>query len=272
MMSFQRAMRLIGNPRERRAIRDRLRVWQRDGLGGKIVRNLQMLERFLPPDHMKTILMELLNCPGSPRLRVRDLELNYQNECHNHVRMGGPIGGRRPVLVGRAVERDSFAQWLRRSVLFHTEAQVRDFIARLMGGGPLSKAEESLLMSPFSAWVTWIEDRSRSDPFGFKSHMTAVKIRACCGLDPQGRNFGKPLLLLVYRCDGGLQLYRPTIADADTYELFQPPVASENDHGWTQTWPRQIRIPNFKPIRRPEAVHAPAPLAYVEFTHTRQVS
>lgn len=153
MTSFQAAMRLIPDPKERRAIRDRLRAWQRDGLGGKLVRNLQTLERFLPPDHMKTILMALLKCPGAPRLRVRDLELGYERECHNHVRQGGPVEGKLPVLVGRAVERESFIQWLRRSSLFHTESQIRDFLARLMSGGSLSKTEASLLMSPFSAWI-----------------------------------------------------------------------------------------------------------------------
>jgi len=136
----------------------------------------------------------------------------------------------------------------------------------------LSTNETSLFMTAYSAWVTWREDKSGLDPFGFKKNVNASKVRSCCGLDPQRRHDGKPLMLLVYHADGKVELYRPTIADAGLHELFQPPLPPEHRHGWTQTWPREVAIPNFRPIARPEAVHERQTLSLIEPSLTRQLN
>jgi len=269
--SFGSAMKLISDPTQRKRIRVQLRLWSRDGAGGKIVRNLQTLERFLPAADMLDILLAIDSGPRYPLLDIRKLEVKFNNECHRHVMRGGAVRCSQPSLVGRAVERDVFAIWLRQTKFFHTESQVRDFLLRLDSGGPLSAHESLLLMSRFAAWVTWRDAATDSDPFGFTRRISALKVRACCGLDPQRRFSGKPLFLLVYCCHSGLSLIRPTIADAGFHELFQPPTAPENRHGWTQTWPREKSLRGFKPVSRPEAIHPPESMAHMDFTFTRLV-
>ena len=271
MNSFGSAMRLISDPTQRKRIRTRLRLWSRDGVGGKIVRNLQTLERFLPAADMRDILLAIDSGPRHPRPDIRNLEMEFDKECHRHVMRGGVVRCPQPSLVGRAVERDVFAIWLRQTKFFHTESQVRDFLLRLDSGGPLSPHESVLLMSRFGAWVTWRDVAASPDPFGFTRRISALKVRASCGLDPQRRFSGKPLFLLVYRCHSGLSLIRPTIADAGLHELFQPPIAPESRHGWTQTWPREKSLRGFKPVSRPEAIHPPESMAHLDFTFTRQV-
>jgi hypothetical protein len=269
--SFGSAMKLISSPTQRKRIRARLRLWSRDGAGGKIVRNLQALERFLPATDMRDLLLAIDSGAGHPHLDIRHLEIQFDNECHKHVMRGGAVRCPRPSLVGRAVERDVFAIWLKQTKFFHTDSQVRDFLLRLNSGGPLSASESHLLMSRFGAWVTWRDAPLNPDPFGFTRRLSAIRIRACCGLDPQRRFSGKPLFLLVYQCHSGLFLFRPTIADAGLHELFQPPIVPESRHGWTQTWPREKSLRGFKPVSRPEAIHPPESMAHMDFKFTRQV-
>jgi len=270
MQSFKTAIRTISDSWWRASILARLRIWRRDGLGAKIVRNLQ-LEHFLPARLMKEILLAIHRCPISSSGSTNVLENDYLAECFKYIRMGGEIRGGRPSILGRAVERDNFLQWLLKTKFVHTDSQARDLLMRLTTSGSLSKNERLLLMSEFSAWITWREDGRDPDPFGFKPRMSAMKIRACIGLDPQRRNDSKPLVVLAYQNRVGLHIYRPTIADAGIHELFEPPHPNENNHGWTQTWPRTTSIAGFKPISRPEALHAPENMASIHSLLTRIV-
>jgi hypothetical protein len=141
---------------------------------------------------------------------------------------------------------------------FRTKAHARDFLERLLSGDTPTKAEAAILMSEYSAWVTWDEDGKTADPFRFaRTAASADLVRASLGLDPQNRMKGKPLLLFVYSSHSGLDLFRPTIADAGLHRFFEPPPIGNDDYGLTKTWPPAMAksLPTLLP--RPEAIHSP---------------
>jgi hypothetical protein len=227
-----------------------------DDLGREVVRNINPLERFLPKEDMRELLHVFLQSRNDPVEKLRNA---YGQECSRHRLQGGTIKGPKPLLIGRAVQRDSFALWLYREYAsyFHTELMVQDFIDRLIRGEPTSDFESAILMSSGSTWVTWDEHSLSSDPFGFQKSRSADEIKGSLGLDPERRWNGKALLLLVYHRQLSAELHRPTIADAGLHRFFEPPPIGSDDHGWTKTWPPGMAIAGIRLKPRPEALHKP---------------
>jgi hypothetical protein len=168
-------------------------------------------------------------------------------------------------LIGRAVQRDSFVLRLLQDHggYFHGEKGADDFVNRLRRGDSMSAYEQSILMSAWSSWVTWDEKTPAGDPFGFLGSHKADEVRDCLGLDPERRSDGKPLLLLVYRRLPGVELYRPTIADAGLHRFFEPPPVGFDAHGWTKTRPPAAEPAGRLAKPRPEALHKPLPLSCI---------
>jgi hypothetical protein len=230
-----------------------------DDMGREIVKNINPLERFLPKDDMREIL-DIIRQSSNDPLPV--LKKRYDRECHRHVLLGGPVKCPKPVLIGRAVQRDYFVLWLYREhgAYFHNERMAQDFVARLRRGDSLSDYESSILMSAWSAWVTWDEKSADADPFGFMESENAEEVKGSLGLDPERRWDGKPLLLLVYHRLQNVELYRPTVADAGLHRFFEPPPIGHDSHGWTKTWPPGMQSSKLRLKPRPEALHRPVPM------------
>lgn len=261
--SYNAAIRYFG-PRQQAAIRTTLIRWSRDDLGRELVRNINPLERFIPPDNMKSLLSVIYN---ARRKGLDELAILYKEECFKpvNIRVGGLVRGVRPMTIGRAVEKQAFVYYLykKQRHCFRTKAMAHDFIQRLLSGDTMSATESSVLMSEFSAWVTWNDMPSATDPFEFaRSTGLAEMIRACLGLDPEGRMTGKPILLLIYK--RRTELYRPTIADAGLYRFFEPPPIGIDAHGLTKTRPPGMSTSVYSSMPRPEAVHAPQPFSHLE--------
>ena len=230
-----------------------------DELGREIVRNIHPLERFLPPDNLKQILSAIY---FSRATSLSDLKSAYRDECCKHIRQGGTVHCTRPVLLGRAVERETFVGRLyeRERSYFRVPANVEDLVNRMIRGEALTRRERTMLMDSFSTWATWNELESAADPFQFRRSRAADEVRASLGLDYQRSYEGKPLLLFVYELKNSTGLCRPTIADAGLHRLFEPPPLGFEEHGWTKTWSAPADRGR-APVRpRPEAVHEPVPL------------
>ena len=242
--------------------------WVLDRLGREIVRNVRVLERFLPMNCMEGVLRAVLNSRAGS---ASDLATSYQRECYKHTRRGGPVTVH-PVLVGRAIELDLLRKRLRESdacfpLFYGNERLVDLFIERLLGGAPLTPEEMSLPMSDYSAWATWDLDDWSTDPFRFGKD--ADHIRASLGLDPNSWWIGTRLVLLVYNLPATVVLCRPTIADAGLHPFFEPPPPPEERYGLTRVWhlPRQKHAP----LPRPESVHEPVPMRTIYRLHTRDM-
>jgi hypothetical protein len=233
-----------------------LRWSTEDDLGREIVKNINPLERFLPKEDMRELLDVLRQSCHDP---IPILNKRYGRECHRHALLGGTVKSPKPPLIGRAVHRESFALWLyqEHGAYFHSERAVQDFITRLRQGDSMSAYESSILMSAWSAWVTWDSASAGADPFGFIESGKAEEVRACLGLDPERRWDGKPLLLLIYNRHPGVELYRPTVADAGLHRFFEPPPVGYDGHGWTKTWPPGMQTTKARLKPRPEALHRP---------------
>ena len=233
-----------------------LRWATEDDLGREIVRNMNPLERFLPRDDMRELLLALLPSRDSSIAELRKI---YAQECSRHSLRGGTVRAPKPPLIGRAVHRDSFANWLYREYAsyFHTELMVGDFIDRLIRGDQPTEFELTILMSAWPTWVTWNEYSFGSDPFSFCESASAEEIKGNLGLDPERRWDGKALLLLFYHRQLSAELYRPTIADAALHRFFEPPPIGNDNHGWTKTWPPGMARTGLHLKPRPEALHRP---------------
>jgi hypothetical protein len=262
MSSYQKAMTLF-SAQEAVAIEAALVRWStEDEIGREIVRNISPLERFLPKEDMRELLNTLRASCDDP---IPLLARRYERECHLHVLMGGAIKGPKPTLIGRAVQRESFVLRLieEHGSYFHGEKGVDDFVDRLRRGESMSAYEQSILMSAWSSWVTWDERSPAGDPFGFMESNKADEVKDCLGLDPERRSDGKPLLLLIYNRHPGVELYRPTIADAGLHRFFEPPPTGIDAHGWTKTRPPATHAAGVRPKPRPEALHKPLSLSCI---------
>ena len=220
------------------------------GFKGRVIVPNIKLDEFLPKRSMVDILNAVHRSRGSS---IDVLEDNYQKECYNHGRKGGPIRSRPlPRLVGRAVERRVFERWLvRQGPVLTTRTEAGAFLDRQLRRVALSPSESAIWMSRFTAWVTW--STTTGDPFDFVVHGVAQEVRAYLGL----QHAGGRLLVLIYELPPRVALHRPTIADAELFPYFQPPGATK-DHGLTRPWLSVwgiMSIPDYVPQPRPEGVH-----------------
>lgn len=255
--AFHRAARLLARE-EIRAIESVLSHWQKDGIGRIVAPNLRDREHFLPRKHMAALLRAVLGAKDAP---TSELAEQYKLECYRHQLRGGRIRlSPQPELLGRAVDTGLFTNYLfkRYRKRFPKLSHAEDFVTRLKAGAEMDEDEEEILMSPYTAWVTWQEDNPTGDPFGFVRHGLAVEVKAALGLD---QRLTGPLLLLRYKRPANVRLHRPTVADAGLFPYFDPPMLTEKAHSRTRPWP-PFSVSAVPPLEicadpQPEAVHRP---------------
>jgi hypothetical protein len=237
--------------------------WYRHPSGRIIAVNLRDREHFLSTASMVSLIRTLI---ANKDVDFDALAKRYEKACHQHQLKGGPIQlAPFPEQLGRAVDTSKFLQDLTKHPYLSFVPSARDFLTRLVQGGSLSSEELGILMSPYTAWVTWDELNPNADPFGFIIHGLAVEVRAALGLDPR---VSGPLLLLRYECPQDLTLHRSTIADAGLHPFFDPPPLSMTAHSFTRPWPPELLQRNtisgeFHLPPRPEAVHEAAEVRHL---------
>lgn len=253
--TFVRASRKL-TPDEREAIDTLLLRWSVETNGRTVASNIRDNERFLPRRYMLDLIRVLLDARHEP---VEEMERRYQKACHQYQLRGGRIRlVPQPEVLGRAVTRQEFVNYLLEHSDGHvsTEEHAQDLVERLRSGQGIDPHEDNVLLTKFTAWVTWNEQDPALDPFAFMEHRISVEVQAALGLDPRPQG---PLLLLRYRRPISLDLHRPTIADAGLFPLFNPPLSTEKRHSRTRPWPYfRLKEPSSefaKASSRPEAVH-----------------
>ena len=253
-----------------------LNSWSLSPVGARIVRNVKMLEHFLAPRSMASLLGPL--AAGS----LEAIPLIYEHRCRDFKMCGGRVQDP-PPLIGRAVDEETFATRLWERRVFFSVPQAKEALQRLGNGFGLPDRLRGQLMSPHISWVTF--DTANGHPWAFADGASADELRASLGLSII--TLGAPLLLLTYKRSRQLDLFRPTVADAELCEHFEPAGAKSPRHGLTVPWGqemielarRDIRhqratdplftgagtIRNNRVVSRPEAVHASVTFDQVDF-------
>ncbi len=217
--------------------------------GERIAKNFET-EHFLPIDRMVELLSFILL---DSSLDIETFEENYANECHKHVRQGGPIQViPYPRFFGAAIEKKVLVFHLisNYSARFPSKNEAYDFITRLKSGD-LPDDCKDLFFKQHSIWTTW--NKGNSNPFEFCSTVQANVIRANLGLNKM--LVSKELLLFIYEIPSSIPVLRPTISDAELSQYFEPPKSTIIEHGLTQTWKKQKWMKKFDIKPRPEGIH-----------------
>lgn len=175
--------------------------------------------------------------------------------CRESQLVGGALeADDRPEVIGRALGLSSYSDLLRDDTGLSSDV-VKDLVREAVRSGKklnprLRRKLERTRVGRFVVWATF--DRAQGDrhPFETFVHSTA-NVRDALGLGHH--DVGEPLILIAYRSHG-LELRRPTVADAAKYEWYRPHGDAAHPHGWTQPLP-----PNTAALLpQPEIVHAEA--------------
>ncbi len=266
MSVFERALSQF-SVTEQPIIRSRMQAWMEAcRIGSVIVRNIDDKEHFLPESNMVLLLTAFLNSHGK---EDEDLSKEYLNACRlNNMKLaGGKIETEfEPNLLGKAVEYDIFAAYLRQATYCTTEDEAEMLIDDLRDlSHTLTAGQEKILLSQHLTWATCGLESLDAEPFSFMAHNNADLFRATLGLPYHFRSI-RGLILIVYHKPSDLEMYRPTVADAEQHAYFEPPPKSETRCGFTKPWnPGTTGLPAdeeekiLKP--RPECVHDPVEMA-----------
>lgn len=262
MSVFERALSRF-SVTEQPIIRSRMQAWmEASRMGSVIVRNIDDKEHFLPESNMVLLLRAFLNSHGKDD---EDLEDEYLSACRlSHMKLaGGKIHPAfEPNLLGKAVEYDSFVAYLRTTTYCTTEDEAEALIDDLRDSShTLTASQEKILLSQYLIWATFRLESPDAEPFDFLVYDNANLFCAALGLPSYLRSI-RGLILIVYHKPSGLEMYRPTVIDAELHSYFEPPPKSEIRCGFTKTWnPGTTGLPVdeeekiLKP--RPECVHDP---------------
>jgi hypothetical protein len=275
--SFDAAIEIINNSAAEANIRAALQRWHDDpssGLGRIIVPNVIDREHFLDPLMMQELLKALLTVATEPVDKIKD---TYEIACRKLKLKGGLIRSAPhkypPVLLGRAVDRERLVSFLEQHYgpaptyphpffpFFVDSDDVRLFVQGLIAG-TIEDAAKFLFMSEFGTWVTWRDDADDS-PFSWMTQRISDEVRAGMGLD--GQSLGE-ILLLEYRASDVARLFRPTIADAELFEYFEPPASTHDWYGRTRPWPVAMAQARPVPVVAPPASHPEALHERISFT------
>lgn len=178
----------------------------------------------------------------------------WQCACRKSQLVGAPLpDDRTPEIVGRALNLGDYARMISASSAL-TEGQAKELLHEviLAGRNPPRRLARVLQRAPVGRYVVWATfDPQWPDehPYG-RMMRTTHFVRTAFGL-----GHCRPtdiLALIAYRARSrGLELRRPTVADAESYAGYRPCERHEL-HGWTEPLPlNRRRLP-----RQPEVVHA----------------
>ncbi len=253
MGSLKRAIKRI--PALLHPVAEALKRWRQHSEQGRVITRNIIRERFLPAHRMLALLKAVCDGPTQP---IELVAKRYETACHKHVCKGAPLAPEStPNILGRAVDRDTFIEWLcsGKAGSGYERTQARILIRKLVQGEPLDRIEKKTFMSKHAAWVTWNPNDPSGDPFHFARMECSNEVRANLGL----KRSGQRLILLVYD-RGNLVLRKPTIADGELKPRFRPPRVGVDCHGSTKPWPGTA-IPGTE--RHPEALHESAKLMLI---------
>lgn len=177
--------------------------------------------------------------------------------CRSSQLLGRPLPPHQaPEVVGRALALDAYASMIAPSAGL-TEEQAKDVLREVIAKGlaPPPRLARILENAPVGRYVVWATfDRQQPHLHPFRAvERTTASVRTAFGLSHYG--ITDVLALIAYHAKSrGLELRRPTVADAASFDRYRPCTNASELHGWTVPLPpNPDALPN-----QPEVVHAEA--------------
>ncbi len=223
MTVYERALRKFSKVNQKK-ICTCLLNWQDEGtINGKIVPKNIQAEHFLSTDLLRDLLKVILENHDS---EISELETKFVEKCRCMKLMGGRVRlSPMPKVLGHAVNRTVLQDrlfYMYKDDIFDEIDEVRDFIDSLLCGQPLANDEKKMFMSKHIVWAVW-DKKDVYNPFIFLQTDDPDEAMASLGLDL--RKKGDSILLLNYnRTPYRVIIYRATVADAELYSPFDPPI------------------------------------------------
>ncbi len=252
MTSFDLAIKYFTEV-EQAIINKKLAAWSISPFYGERIAKNFLTEHFLPVDRMVVLLRFILN-DSSPDSEA--FETKYADECHKHVLQGGPIlVTPYPKFYGAAIEKGVLVMHLinNYTARFPDKNEAQDFITGLKQAN-LPDDCKDLFIKQYSVWATWNKEDPSSFPFEYCTTVKANDVRANLGLNRL--LIDKELLLFIYEIPTHINVLRPTIADAELSQYFEPPHPEITEYGFTRNWERQKWMVKSDIKPRPEGIHS----------------
>lgn len=246
MSAFDDALATLPPPL-RALIEAQLACWGAHAEWHQIGINLRT-ECALPPDQFQSLLANFaaaLQTAPSPLPEAR-WDSTWCTVCKPHELRGAPVAPEaRPAVLGRAWSVGGFARSLSQTHGDLPHVAAERLIRRHAGASPPAHAAALIRATALGRdviWATFHPGDSTRDPF---SPIPAQAEAIACALG-LGYHRGE---IVVFIYSTTLPLYRPTIADANTYSYYRPHHDPTAYHGYT----RPLRS-GVTPM--PEVVHA----------------
>jgi hypothetical protein len=171
-------------------------------------------------------------------------------------------------LIGRVSDRPSYLAYLTKNHFEEfswDEKEIDAFLAELEATPNAHADRRSRLgVSWANTWATFSDADIPEDPFAFSPALCPAHIRASLGLRPSA---GVAMVVFWYWLPFGMELVRPTVADAGLFPEFRPSRSRRQRHGQTEPTLMQGCKHDTKPcvaISRPEGVHRKGTLTTLE--------
>lgn len=232
-------------------IENRINEWSKTKYGQRIARNI-FAEHFLPENKMNEILSFIANDPST---EWEEFDENYKQICYTLALQGGNLKVKQtPQLFGAAVEYETFFKHLKDNypATFIDDTSTKDFIS-LLASGQLPDLRKVIRLKRFGVWSTWNLQNLSGEPFDYCNTKIADEVRANMGLRREDAKTA--LLLFVYTIPKHIEPKRPTIADAELSEYFEPPPITFDEYGLTKTWEFVTGMSAYDIKPKPECVH-----------------
>lgn len=246
-------------PSERARIQNCLDLWETSAEPGqRWAREHLHLERVMNRGAFKSLLMEFARKLGAKGVNPTEA---YVEACRGHQFHGRLLRGKRPTIVGRAIELNQYAKIVHRASSDAGEMlTLSDIVSEIqkacqrgsLGSGRKQRFHRASIGRWPVIFATFTPGKRAGSPYDEMPDRSSGAIRTAFGLGHY-KDTDQLILLSYAPKEQGrhVELHCPTVAEAELNEFFRSVPDLSEEHGWT----RPLE-PNPKGLRRqPEVVH-----------------
>jgi hypothetical protein len=168
--------------------------------------------------------------------RITSPERAWTEACRGFQHRGRCLSDSdRPKVLGRALPLKQYASFIHEGAGQLTPEQAEELLRQVIVDGDTPNRRRANILrrarvGRYVVWATFCKERPDRHPFE-ELERTASCIRTALALG--NCEVTDTLVLLAYGAEG-IEIRRPTIADAGDYEWYRPCSSEDEPHGWTE--------------------------------------